>query len=178
LSFANPHELRGFRDRPTGRVGAAIREFIAATDWGPHVPIYMTPSTYWRYRILFPENLCAQLRVAAAEEAPDWWRKVTPDIAARYAALPGPESGYLLVTPVQLAGAAESWDYGVGLPAGELAAWQNRPPSLVAARDPNRKLYVAPDANSVHESVALLFGPQSLHRQQIANISTAPGNQR
>jgi 4-amino-4-deoxy-L-arabinose transferase-like glycosyltransferase len=178
LSFANPHELRGFRDRPTGRVGSAIREFIAATDWNPSLPIYMTPSSYWRYRILFPESLRARLRVAAASDAPDWWRDVTPDIAARQGSLPVPDAAYLLVTPAQLAGDMESWDYGVGLPAEELTMWGDGLPLLVAARDTNRKLYVAPDANSVHESVALLFGPQSLHRQQIANISTAASNQR
>jgi 4-amino-4-deoxy-L-arabinose transferase-like glycosyltransferase len=178
LSLANPHELRGFRDRPTGRVGDAIRELIAATDWNPRLPIYMTPSSYWRYRILFPENLRAQLRVAAAADSPDWWRDVTPDIAARESSLAGPEDAYLLVTPIQLAGGVESWDYGVGLPEEELAVWRNRPPSLVVARSRDRRLFVAPDANSGQESVALLLGPQGQQLLKGVNNSIAAGNQR
>ena len=178
LSFANPHELRGFRDRPTGRVGDAIREVITATDWNPRLPIYMTPSCYWRYRILFSEKLRAQLRVAAAADSPDWWLKVTPDIAARQSSLPGPEEAYLLVTPTQLAGDAESWDYGIGLPADQLNAWRDRPPSLVVARGPDRKLFVAPAMNFASDSVAVLFGPHSQQPLKDVSNSTIAKNQR
>ncbi len=178
LSYANPHELRGFRDRPTGRVGDAIREFIVANDWNPSLPIYMTPSSYWRYRILFPPALRSQLRVAAASHAPEWWRNVTPDISAREGAIPDPDKAYLLVTPSQLDGRPESWDYDVELPKESLHAWQSHPPLLSAMRDPDRKVFATRDPKPGPTPVGLLLGPRSQQTLQTVNRSTVSRNQR
>ena len=172
LSLANPNALRGFRDRPTGRMGDAISEIIAAIDWRPGVPIYLTPSSYWRYRLLFPEHLRAQLRVAASDDAPRWWFNVTPDIAAREGKLTSSEKGYLLATPEQLAGGAESWDYGVGLPEELLNLWGRRTPLVVVSRGPDRKLSIAANTQFESESVAVLLGLQPPQSIQAAKLST------
>jgi len=153
---AGLRDLRGFRDRPTGRVGDAIDRMIPATVWDITKTIYMTPSAYWRYRILFPEHLRSRLRVAVADGAPDWWRSITPDITERCLPLPDPRDAYLLVTPTQLEGSAESWDYGVTLPPAQLAAWP-RDFWRGVLRDKSVVSSVLPPTNP-HDIVALLIG--------------------
>jgi len=124
LSFANPRELNGFRDRPTSRIGVAISQIAATTQWDHDRDIFMAPSLYWRFRILFPQELRSRLRVAADGEAPMWWRDACADIVSRLAPLPPPGDAYLIATPRQLRGETEPWDYGVGLPRERLSAWQ------------------------------------------------------
>ncbi len=173
--IANINDLRGFRDRPTGRVGEAIREFVARTQWDDVRPIFMTPSSYWRYRILFPENLRARIKIAAASDAPDWWKNVTPDIAARLAPLTSPAEAYFVVTPDQLAGGVESWDYGVGLPADQLQPWRDRAPSLLASRSADRTIVIT-SASTVDAPIAMLFEPQSDHHAASNDTSTTAWN--
>jgi len=134
LSFANPRELNGFRDRPTSRIGVAISQIAAATPWDRDRNIFMAPSLYWRFRILFPQELRSRLRVAADGEAPTWWRDACADIASRLAPLPPPGDAYLLATPRQLRGETEPWDYGVGLPRERLLAWQTVGPRTRMSR--------------------------------------------
>ncbi len=134
LSFVNPWELKGFRDRDTGRVGTAIAQISASTQWDPDRCIFMTPSFYWRFRILFPQELRSQLRVAVNDGAPAWWRETCVDIASRAAPLPPPGDAYLIATPVQWHGATEHWDYGVGLPLDSLREWQSLTPKKGVCR--------------------------------------------
>jgi hypothetical protein len=169
LGILNPRELSGFRDRPTGRFGMAVQKLVEDGIWDDGKAIFMTPSTYWRYRILFPEALRSRLRVAVAEGAPDWWRDVTPDIAARLAPLRGPENAHLVATPIQFAGFAENWDYGVALPREALAVWKDASwlgvrrnlqfsASTASSCDPHRNIVLAlgvtiPDVPlAMHES--------------------------
>jgi hypothetical protein len=116
VAFENPRELRGFRDRPTSRIGHGILQLAAHDIWPEEKPIFMTPSTYWRYRILFPPPLRERLRVAVADGSPDWWKHVAPGIDQLRQPLPGPTSACLVGSPRQLSGLDESWDYGVMLP--------------------------------------------------------------
>jgi 4-amino-4-deoxy-L-arabinose transferase-like glycosyltransferase len=124
LAFANPRELNGFRDRATSRIGVAVSQIAATTQWDHDRDIFMAPSLYWRFRVLFPQELRSRLRVAADGEAPRWWRDTCADITSRSAPLPPPGDAYLIATPRQLRGETEPWDYGVGLPRERLSAWQ------------------------------------------------------
>jgi len=134
ISFANPRELNGFRDRPTSRIGVAVSQIAATTQWDHDRDIFMAPSLYWRFRILFPQELRSRLRVAADGEAPTWWRDTCADITSRSAPLPPPSDAYLLATPRQLRGETEQWDYGVGLPRERLSAWQTVEPRTRMSR--------------------------------------------
>lgn len=128
----NPRELGGFRDRPTGRVGEAIRVLATQDIWPPDKPIFLTPSTYWRYRIFFPPHLHARLRIAVSDGAPDWWRHVAPGIELRSNPLPLPGNAILVGTPTQLNGKPESWDYGVAFPE-TILRWKSEPGIAVGA---------------------------------------------
>lgn len=159
LGLAGLNDLRGFCDRQTSRVGETIGLFVLAASLDVERPIFMTPSTYWRYRILFPEQLGSRLRVAAAADAPAWWKDVTPDIQLRAAPLPKPGDAYLLATSLQLAGAAEWWDYGVTLPEDCLQPWRDHEPTLVAIRGKNRNIHICPASAEFTDPVAVLIGP-------------------
>ena len=124
-SYANPNELRAFRHRRTQRVGLAIKQIIAATDWDDDRMIVMTPALYLRHRILFPAELRSRLRVVADETGPAWWREEGDMILSRHLPMPAPSEAYLIATPSQLDGQPEWWDYEVGLPEGELEAWRS-----------------------------------------------------
>ncbi len=135
VSFlATDHDVSGFHDRPTARIGQAIERMVASGRFEGDRAIFMTPATYWRYRILFPPKIKARLRVAVDENARDWWRYACYDIASREEPLPPPERAYLLATPLQLSGQSEWWDYGVPLPADRLGPWQSAPPIVTMAR--------------------------------------------
>ncbi len=116
------------------QIGSAIRQMVATADFGSELPIFTTPSIYWRYRVLFPKRLRDRLRVTAQADAPDWWRDVSVDIEQRLRPLPHPNQAYLLATPEQVQGKQLSWDYGVGLPKSNLAEWQVETPLAVAVR--------------------------------------------
>ncbi len=124
LAYTNPKELNGFRNRPTKRLGDAVKRLVALTEWDDQREIFMPASLYLRYRILFPPDLRSRLRVAVDGQAQPWWRKASVDIVSRRRPLPGPENAYLIATPLQLTGVPESWDYGVPLPRTELVPWE------------------------------------------------------
>jgi hypothetical protein len=134
ISLLGRHQLNGFRDRDTSRVARAISQIIETTDWSDDRPIFMTASTYWRHRILFPTELRGRLRVAVEDGSPNWWRDACVDMPARHAPLPGPDQAYLIATPKQLLGETEYWDYDVALPRRPLAEWQSASPLLEIAR--------------------------------------------
>ena len=69
LSFVHPQVLNGFRDRPTSRVGEAVRRITADTDWATGREIFMPASLYLRFRILFPPELRDRLRVAVDDKS-------------------------------------------------------------------------------------------------------------
>ncbi|UCC32121.1 MAG: glycosyltransferase family 39 protein, partial [Phycisphaerales bacterium] len=137
LAFTNLRELNGFRDRPTKRLGDAVKRLVAITDWDDQSEIFMPASLYLRYRILFPANLRSRLRVAIDDEAQPWWRNASVDIVSRRTPLPGPGNAYLIATPLQLTGVPESWDYGVPLPRAELRAWEVASPVFAAVQSTN-----------------------------------------
>ena len=134
LAYTDRHHLNGFCDRDTRRLGQAITQIVESREWPADRPIFMAPSLYWRYRILFPSHVQALLRVAADDDAPQWWKTVCPDIAARSAPLPPPDGAFLLATPLQLAGGCEHWDYGVRLPRTGLVEWAASEPLAAAIR--------------------------------------------
>jgi hypothetical protein len=112
----------------------AVERLVATTDWDRDREVFMTPSMYWRYRLLFPSSLRLQLRVAADADAPVWWRNMTVDIVDRWKPLPPPAEAYLIATPEQLAGGCHSWDYGVGLPRDALDVWRRTVPIVHLSR--------------------------------------------
>lgn len=157
LAFVNPRELNGFRDRATSRVGvAAAQAATSIPDDGR--PIFMTPSAYWRYRVVFPPAQRQRLRVAAAADAPTWWKDTCADIAARQQPLPSPREAYLLATPRQLRGEPEQWDYGVTLPAGALAAWRTVPPLATLVRHADRHIGPPAAGSEPLETLLVLAG--------------------
>ncbi len=168
LAVLDRHHLNGFVNRPTSRIGIAISQLTkepALADGD--APIFMTPSTYWRYRILFPDHLRPRLFVAAAPDTPDWWRKTSPDIANRQATLPAPRDAFLIATPGQLGGVPEPWDYGVSLPESVLTHWQRATPLTILARMPDRTIQrVSPDDVTEDRLLILLGGSQP--RQGVA----------
>ena len=158
ISLGGRHQLNGFVDRDTSRVGKAMSQVIAAANWDENRPIFMTPSTYWRYRILFPQELRARLRVAAASDAPSWWRDVSIDIAQRHAVLPDRSQAYLIATPRQLRGETEYWDYGVGLPQKRLASWQEIPPIIGISRYSDKTIGPSGQGDGEGEPLLVLVG--------------------
>ncbi len=168
LGFANPRELSGFRDRPTGRLGDAIRQIASSMDPGDDKPIFMTASTYWRYRILFPESLRMRLRIAVDADAADWWRDTTFDAVGRAEPLPRPDDAYLIATPRQIRGEAETWDYDVPLPQGPLTAWQNSPTVMAIVRNADRKIEPSTTVEPATDPIVVLAGGQSARAQTAA----------
>lgn len=132
--------VSGFADRDTSRFAAAIRDAIHRGALDGEKPIYLTASAYWRFRILFPEPFRSRLRVAVNDESPDWWRTTCRGILERHTDLPKPGHALLLVTPGQLDGDAEHWDYGVRLPGEALAAWRDHEPLLTYDRRDDRRV--------------------------------------
>jgi hypothetical protein len=142
-SYARPNDLNGFRYRPTAQLARGIERIIAMEAWDDR-EVFMSPSMYKRYHILFPATLRERLRVATDARARDWWRYAAVNIEARQKPLPKPGHAYLLVTPRQLRGEAEFWDYGVPLPAVDLVAWQSVPPSIQLSRLPDKSVTAVP----------------------------------
>ncbi len=118
-------DLNGFQDRDTRRIGLGIRELVEAGTLEGRGEIVITPSMYWRFRVLFPPAMRDRLRVDVAPDAPSWWRQTVPGIASRLCSVPLSHGATLLATPLQLRGEAESWDYGCPLPAAELNEWRS-----------------------------------------------------
>lgn len=176
LGFAvsDRHHLNGFIHRPTSRVGRAITEMIHNVQWDredcDRTPIFMTPSTYWRYRILFPKRLRSRLAVASDPHAPNWWMRTTSDIVQRQAPLPQPQEAYLIATPRQLRGLPEQWDYGVSLPRRGLAAWRNVSPRVVIARLKNNTIQRVPASNNRRNRLVLLLGGPATG-ETVANLT-------
>ncbi len=158
ISLGGRHQLNGFCDRDTSRVGKAMSQVIAAAKWDENRPIFMTPSTYWRYRILFPKELRARLRVATAADAPSWWRDVSIDIAQRHTVLPDRSQAYLIATPRQLRGETEHWDYGVGLPQEQLASWREIPPIIGISRYSDKTIGPSGQGDGEAEPLLVLVG--------------------
>lgn len=161
-AYAGPAALNGFCDRPTSRVGHAIRQIVASNDWENQREIFVPVSLYVRYRILFPPELRSRLRVAVDDNAPQWWRDATVDIVSRAKPLPPPDSAYLIATPKQLGGELESWDYGVMLPRRDLAVWRNVAPLVRVARFADKSIGVAgPGEPNVSEPLVVLVAELS-----------------
>lgn len=160
------HSLNGFCDRDMRRIGTAISQTVYSTAWDGDKPIFMAPSLYWRYRILFPLPLRERLRVAVEPSSPDWWRNVCPGIAKRAASLPGPDQAYLLATPRQLQGGTEHFDYDVSLPRDGLRSWQSRRPLAVAVRRGGPVVELI-DAPTVENGIVALLGPETATKDQI-----------
>lgn len=127
VSFAVPHDLSSFRDRPTSRIGMAITKLIDDGVFDHDAEIHMTPSMYWRFRVLFPPELRERLRVSTSDTSPNWWRDTTTDIVSRRALGVPSGNAVLLATPGQLSGEPERWDYGVGLEPAALSSWRYAP---------------------------------------------------
>lgn len=131
--------LNGFGDRETSRVGRAIELICDAEEFDVARPIVVTPSVYWRFRILFPPPLRSQLQIATNENDPEWW-KYTTAIGPRIASNSIPPNAYLIATPLQLSGQAEQWDYHVGLPHSGLNTWQSATSIATVWRDVDGRL--------------------------------------
>lgn len=168
-AYVDRHQLNGFRDRETSRIGRAISQLVTSADWGDDRLIFVPASIYWRFRILFPTELRERLRVAVDDASPEWWRYVSTDIASRRASLPEPGGSFLLATPKQLTGGLEHWDYGVGLPGPELNQWQRENPLAVAVRGANLAIVLvegaaeARQALSSPRAIAALIGPDEAY---------------
>lgn len=152
--------VSGFANRDTSRFASAIRDAIARGALDGDKPIFLTASAFWRFRILFPEPMRARLRVAVEDQSPDWWRTACRGILERQTDLPAPGHALLLVTPGQLDGAAEHWDYGVTLPSEALASWRGQEPLLTYdRRDDHRVLPCDPaECNSSRHVLLVLDG--------------------
>ncbi|MHC5109743.1 MAG: ArnT family glycosyltransferase [Planctomycetota bacterium] len=147
MMVAHQDRLRCNRSRtlPQQEIGRAIETIIASDSFAAGraaagEPIYMLPSIYWRYRILFPEPLRSRLRVVASSADPDWWLTASADMQDRWEELPNPPRGYLLATPEQISGEGHYWDYGVGMPRDRLPAWQEVPTVGVVRRGQGGKM--------------------------------------
>ena len=162
LFLTGDNDVSGFRDRPTKRIGQAIERMVASGKLDGEGAIFMTPSTYWRYRILFPPEYKARIRVAADTASRDWWKTACPDITQREATLPAPSQAQLLVTPLQLNGRAEWWDYDVPLPADRLAVWQATEPAVVAdVVGPQRAVQLLDHTGVSDKTILALIGEPS-----------------
>lgn len=169
LALRDRHHLNGFVNRPTSRVGIAIVQLIEAGALpDDDAPIFMTPSTYWRYRVLFPERLRRRLAVSADPGAPTWWTATTDDMASRTRPLPPPSDAYLIATPRQLQGLPEQWDYGVSLPRELIKAWQNVSPRAVIARFPDRTIRRIDADSKDRAGLVMLLGREDIRRQAVA----------
>jgi len=174
IAYADPSELSGFLHRPTQRVGVALQQIIAATDWDDEREIFVPASIYWRHRILFPDELRPRLRVAVDESAPRWWRHVSVDIVSRTAPLPGQNHAYLIATPTQLRGELEGWDYGVGLPRSELAAWQDASPLITISLRKDRTIGPVTGDTVSGKPLLVLLGSPSHSARQEAKVTMRP----
>jgi hypothetical protein len=158
LQAGSSNDINGFRDRDTRRVGVAIKRMISDGLLAGDMDIFMTPSMYWRFRILFPPEVRSRLRVSSDEEAPPWWRDTTIDIQDRQRPLPTPEHALLLATPRQLVGRTETWDYGVALPRRSLDTWQSSHVIAACHRTKQRQVSLVRDAVVDPSAVLLLLG--------------------
>jgi len=173
IAYVNPHELKGFRDRPTGRVGEAVKQAIARLDLPTTSNMFMPASLYIRYRILFPPDLKSHLRVAVDDDSPPWWQYASIDILSRAAPLPGPEDAYLLATPRQLMGEPEYWDYGVSLPGDRLEEWQRASPIVVINRFQDKTIGPGRSPSDEGEPMLLLLGPRPAETSVAGNRALA-----
>jgi len=173
VSYVGAYGLNGFRDRATSRVGLAIERCVSESPWDDHSDIFMSPSMYWRFRVLVPAPLRSRLRVAVDEHAPDWWKKVCPDIVRREEPLPPPGQAYLLATPAQLRGECEQWDYGVPLPADRLDAWRAAPALATLVRGPDKHISLAQGGSPDDVAILLLVGPRA-PEPRIAGAGSPP----
>jgi len=166
------NDIGGFRNRDTQRIGEAIRRFVVSYPFAGDREIFMTPSTYWRFRILFPPELRARLRVAAGDDSPTWWRDTTVDIVERREPLPSPDQTYLIATPVQLRGESEPWDYDVALPRGDLEAWQRADTLLAFTRTAHQSVQITDDS-AEQTPFLLLVGGDDHAPRYVAGASQA-----
>ncbi len=179
LALVTRRELNGFRDRATSRVGVAITELIRTTILDTNRPIFMTPSTYWRFRLLFPPELRDRLRVATDNEAPSWWRRTCPDIVSRLQTLPAPGDAYLIATPRQLQCEPEPWDYGVSLPGDALGSWREIKPQTTLLRLADRRIAVADGKTQALETVLFLLGNgNSTDAATLLAVEASPSDHR
>ena len=156
VALPYPPSLNGFRDRQTQRIGRAIQQLIVTTRWEDDRDIFVTPSVYVRFALLFPPELRSRLRIAIDDDSPDWWRWAAVDIERRRAPLPPPDQACLIATPSQLRGRAEFWDYGITLPRTSLKAWRRTTPVARIARYADKT--IAPmRANSGDDEELLLL---------------------
>lgn len=175
LSYVGANGLNGFRDRATSRVGEAIRQCTVNPPWSDQAEIFMTPSMYWRYRVLFPASTRERLRVTADESSPQWWKKVTFDIASRAKPLPPPGDAYLLATPAQLRGECEQWDYGVSLPHEAIRAWRDAPVLATLVRGADKRISRVDAGSTAANKILMLLGPTATDAQ-IAGVSPPPSD--
>ncbi|MGB0715570.1 MAG: ArnT family glycosyltransferase [Phycisphaerae bacterium] len=139
---------------PQQELAVAMIRLTEETAFRDEEPIYLLPSLYWRYRLMFPESLRDRLRVVADRNAPNWWKTACPDMTDRHVELPITPTGYLIATPSQLYAEGHYWDYGVGFP-GEVAAWRSIEPTVRIARRTG-KLLVLPASQSDDRTKCLL----------------------
>ena len=154
-----------FRQQELAR---AIERLVATTDWDDHRPIFMAPSLYRRYRILFPENLRPRLRVAADKDAPTWWRYATIDMTIRWTPLPHPGEAYLAATPEQLNGQCHIWDYGVGLPREGLEAWRRTSPVVTVSRSKDGTIDISKAGTDDGEDILVLLSGDASSARALA----------
>ncbi|MFQ5463662.1 MAG: glycosyltransferase family 39 protein [Phycisphaerae bacterium] len=150
------NKLGPFRQQ---QVASAIRRMIATVELDEGLPIFTTPSIYWRYRVLFPKPLRHRLRVAADADAPRWWRDVCYDIRRRWRPLPSPEHAYLIATPEHLRGQELYWDYGVGLPKKAMTNWNHATAIATAIRRHGIITIQPRPAPNAPGSILCLLGP-------------------
>ncbi len=153
IAYANAYELRSFRNRLTSRIGSAMGRLIADGTLDDAPQIHMTASMYWRFRVLFPENLRSRLRVSTDDTTPDWWRTTTTDIVDRQVAGVPASAALLVATPTQLSGEPERWDYGVALAARSIEIWKQSAHVAVVDRDGT----IRPDTGEDRAGACLLI---------------------
>jgi hypothetical protein len=145
----------GFHQQDLAR---AIERLVDATQWDNQREIFMPPSLYWRYRVLFPADLRSRLRVAADKDAPPWWRDTTVDMISRWKSLPPPGEAYLAVTPAQLNSQGHVWDYGVTLPREGIREWQLTSPTVTVSRFEDGTIDLSGRRAERGEEILLLLG--------------------
>lgn len=169
--YNTSQDVSGFRYRQTGRIGQAITQAIQNGTLDDSRDIFMTPSMYWRYRILFSQEQQACLHVAADENAPTWWLDVTSDMADRWEPLPPPGQAILIATPAQLMGEPEFFDYGVTLPLNELKFWQEATPVARYARLAKHTIGLSQQHTAPSKTVLLILTGDEL--EQASQIASA-----
>lgn len=165
-SFYNPRELNGFKQRDTSRLAQAIQQVIEKTDWDDHRPIFMPASLYIRYRVLFPEPLRDRLHVAVDPSGDTWWENAAADISERNLPLPPPSDAYLLVTPKQLFGKGEPFDYGVLLPQNRLLHWRLLRPQLRIVRLTSGEIIPQQSATDEVKPILWLLPDSAMERKR------------